>query len=151
MTRLNPFAVAPEQMKLLIDYAVASGEGFDARLKSLVKMRASQLNGCSRCLHMHVGEARKAGVSDEGIHMLAVWREASNYSDRERAALEWTEALTQLCHTFAPDAAYDGLAAHFAPAEIVQLTMLINAINSFNRVAVGFRLPMTDAAIAKAA
>jgi len=141
MTRLDPWTVAPDQVGRLVDYSIASGEGMDPGLKALVKIRASQINGCARCLHMHIGEGRKARVTDERLYMVSAWRETPIYSARERAALAWTEALTQLAVTHAPDEAYQGLAPHFSEPEIVQLTLLIATINTFNMLAVGFRLP----------
>jgi AhpD family alkylhydroperoxidase len=139
MTRLNPFAAAPDELQRLIDFALAAGEGLEPSLKHLVKVRASQINGCARCLHMHIQEAKKDGESDERLYLLDAWEEAPVYTDRERAALTWTEALTRICETRAPDAAYDAVMAQFTEAEVVKLTMVINAINAFNRLAVGFR------------
>lgn len=140
MTRLNPYTAAADEVQRLIDYSMAAGVGLEPTLKHLVKIRASQINGCARCIHMHVAEARKDGDTHERLHLLDAWREAGVFSAREQAALEWTEALTRLAETRAPDAAFDGLTPYFSPEEIVQLTMLINVINSWNRIAVGFRL-----------
>ena len=140
MTRLNVVTAAPDEMQRLIDFALAAGAGLEPSLKHLVKIRASQINGCARCLHMHVQEARKDGESDERLYLLDAWAEAPVYTDRERAALIWTEALTRVCETRAPDAAYDAVSAQFTDAEVVKLTMVINAINAFNRIGVGFRL-----------
>jgi len=139
--RLNPYAAAPELAKLLIDFGTAvTATGLEPSLMELVKIRASQINGCAVCLQMHTTEARKKGESEERLYLLDGWRETSLYSDRERAALAWTEALTRLSETRAPDEAYQAVRAHFTDEELVRLTLLINAINSFNQLNVGFRV-----------
>src|SRR5690606_33264964 len=101
--------------------------------------RASQINRCAYCIEMHTREAREAGEREERLHLLTAWRESSFYTDRERAALAWTEALTLVAQTHAPDEDYEILRAHFTAEEIVNLTLLIGAINIWNRVAIGFR------------
>ena len=137
--RLNPFAVAPKAIEPLMQVAIdLEAVGLETRLVELVKIRASQINGCANCLHMHTADTRAAGESEERIYLLDAWRESSMYSERERAALAWTEALTKLYETHAPDADYEGLKPHFSDAEIVHLTVLIGAINTWNRIAVGF-------------
>jgi AhpD family alkylhydroperoxidase len=113
--------------------------GFDRKLLHLVKLRASQINGCAYCVDMHVKEARHDGESEQRIHLISAWRESPLYSARERAALEWTEALTLLPQSRADDQFYDPLKEHFSDVEIVQLTVLIGMINVWNRLAVGFR------------
>ena len=102
-------------------------------------MRASQINGCAFCLHMHSKDAREAGETEERLYLLSAWRESPLYSDRERAALAWTEALTNLPQNGASDADYALLNAQFTPAEQMELTLLIVVINGWNRFAVGFR------------
>ena len=102
-------------------------------------MRASQINGCAFCLHMHSRDARAQGESEERLYLLDAWRESSLYTDRERAALAWTEALTLIADTHAPDADFEGLKPHFSETEIVDLTLLIGQINAWNRLAIGFR------------
>lgn len=151
MTRMNPFNSAADEMQRLIDYSLAAGEGVEPGLKHLVKIRASQMNGCARCVHMHVQEAKKDGEREERLHLLSVWEEAPVFSDRERAALTWTDSLTRLSETRAPDAAYDAVRAQFTEGEIVKLTMLINSINAWNRIAVAFRLEPVGVAHLKAA
>jgi AhpD family alkylhydroperoxidase len=151
MSRLNPYVAAPQETKLLIDYAAVCGADLEASLKHLVKIRASQINGCAICLHMHAQEARKDGESEARVYMLDAWEEAGIYSEREKAALAWTEALTRLSETKAPDAAYDAVMAQFTPTEVVQLTMVISLINSFNRLGVGFQVKPIGLAHAKAA
>jgi len=138
--RINPYIVAPDVIRPLIDLeASVAASGLEHSLIKLVKTRASQINGCGYCIHMHTREARGAGESEERLYMLSAWRESSLYTDRERAALAWTESLTLLAQTGAPDADYDGLKPHFSDEEIVKLTLLIGTINVWNRIAVGFR------------
>jgi AhpD family alkylhydroperoxidase len=153
-TRLNAYAVAPEGVKKMIELEDLLREsGLEYSLYELVKMRASQINGCAFCLHMHSKDARAAGETEERLYLLNAWRESSLYTPRERAALAWTEALTLVAQTGAPDADYDGLKPHFTEVEIVNLTLLIGLINSWNRMAVGLRSqhPKTWSAAAKAA
>ena len=126
-----------------LEEAVAAG-GVEPELLELVKMRASQLNGCAYCLDMHSKDARARGEDEQRLHVLAAWREAPFYSERDRAALAWCEALTLLPQTAAPDDVYEQLQAQFAEAEIVALTLAIVAINGWNRFAVGFRSPVGD-------
>ena len=139
--RLNAFAVAPEgiqKMVALEDHLRDSG--LEYSLYELVKMRASQINGCAFCLHMHAKDARAAGETEMRLYLLNAWEESSFYTERERVALGWTEALTKIAETHAPDSAYAAVAEHFAPEELIQLTLLITAINAWNRLAIGFRL-----------
>ncbi len=124
-----------------LEEAVTAG-GLEPELLELLKMRASQLNGCAYCLDMHSKDARARGEDEQRLHVLAAWREAPFYSERERAALAWCEALTLLPQTGAPDDVYERLRAEFAEEEIVALTLAIVAINGWNRFAVGFRSPV---------
>ena len=138
--RLNPYTISPQVLQPLHDFSQAVIKmGLEPSLISLVEIRASQLNGCAICLHMHTRDARKAGETEERIYLLDSWRETPLYSPRERAALAWTEALTRLSETHAPDADYELLKAEFAEEEQLKLTMMINVINSWNRLGVGFR------------
>jgi len=139
--RINPYA----NMTLVQPYidlakSIAANSGLEPSLLELVKIRASQINGCAICLSMHTTEARRAGESEERIYMLDAWKESALYNPRERAALAWTEALTRLTETGAPDADYQMMAEQFSPEEQVNLTMAIVAINGFNRLGVGFRV-----------
>lgn len=138
--RLDYFSVAPDLMKpmLALETAVRGGN-LDRHLVHLVKLRASQINGCAYCIHMHAGEARASGEKQARLDLLPAWRESSFYSPSERAALAWTEALTRIAEAGAPDDAYDELERHFDDMERVQLTLLIGTINVWNRLAVGFR------------
>jgi AhpD family alkylhydroperoxidase len=138
--RLNPFAAAPALMQSWLDFGKGVLQaGLEDNLMELVKIRASQINGCAFCLHMHTASARKQGEMEERIYLLDAWRESPLYSERERAALDWTEALTMLSETHAPDNTYQGLQAQFNEEEQVALTLLIVAINGWNRIQVGFR------------
>jgi AhpD family alkylhydroperoxidase len=149
-TKLNPFAAAPALMKAWTDTTLAIAGCLEPSLAHLVEIRASQLNGCANCLNMHTADARAHGETEQRIYLLSAWREAPCYTDRERAALEWTEALTQLSHGHFDPSAREVLEAHFSPEEQVQLTLMINAINGWNRIAVGFGL-WHEPAAAKAA
>jgi AhpD family alkylhydroperoxidase len=140
-SRLNPFTVAPDLTKQLIDFSTRIAQaGLEPGLVELVKIRASQINGCAMCLHFHLAEAHRHGVTDEQIIMLDGWRESPLFSQRERAALAWTEALTLLTQTRAPDDVYEIVRAQFTEKEQVTLTLMIANINSFNRLGVGFRV-----------
>ena len=138
--RPNAHDIAPEGMKALraIEaylHQTTLGEG----LIDLVKMRASQINGCAYCLDMHSKDARAAGETEQRLYLLSAWREAPFYSDRERAALEWTEAMTLLTEGHVPDAVYATAREHFSEAELVDLSLAVVAINGWNRLMVGFR------------
>ena len=118
------------------------GSSLEPLMLELVKIRASQLNGCAHCLEMHTKDARDLGESDDRMHLVAAWREAPCFTPRERAALEWCESLTLLPQGGAPDDTYAVVAAVFTPEEIVALTLAIVAINGWNRLAVGLRAPV---------
>jgi AhpD family alkylhydroperoxidase len=139
-TRLNPFAAAPAAMQAWLDYGKGVLQcGLEDGLMELVKIRASQINGCAACLSMHTTSARERGETEQRLYLLDAWRESPLYSARERAALEWTEALTRLPETHAPDQAYRALQAEFTAEEQVKLTLVIITINGWNRLQVGFR------------
>jgi AhpD family alkylhydroperoxidase len=138
--RLNPYQVAPNSMKALAALeAQVAGSGLDPGLAELVKIRASQINGCAFCLNMHTHDARSKGESEERIYLLNAWRESPLYSAHERAALAWTEAVTLVSETHVPDAVYDDVRAEFEPEELVRLTLLVTTINAWNRFAISFR------------
>ncbi|MBB3475034.1 carboxymuconolactone decarboxylase family protein [Sphingomonas sp. BK345] len=138
----TPHALAPEGIKAMmaLEQSLAHS-GIDHRLLELVKYRVSQINGCAFCLHMHATDLRRHGESELRLYLLTAWRESTLYSERERAALGWAEALTHLPESQAPDADYAALAAVFSESERVWLTLAIGAINSWNRLQVGFRVP----------
>ncbi len=140
--KLNPYAAAPQLMKNWTATATAIAASLEPSLIELVKIRASQINGCANCINMHTLEARQKGETEQRIYLLSAWREAPCYTDRERAALDWTEALTRLSEGHMQEAAYEALKAHFSEEEQVKLTLMINVINGWNRLAVGFGLWM---------
>jgi AhpD family alkylhydroperoxidase len=113
--------------------------GLEQSLIELVDMRASQINGCAFCLDMHSKDARRNGETEQRLYLLSGWRDSPLYTDRERAALAWTEALTLVAETHAPDDVYDQVRAQFGEAELVNLTTLIGLINLWNRMMIGFR------------
>jgi AhpD family alkylhydroperoxidase len=147
--KLNPFAVAPSLMKDFqrTSIALSVAANVDTTITELVKIRASQINGCANCINLHVAEAREHGETDQRLHLLAAWREAPCYSDRERAALAWTDALTRISEGREYESAYEDLKAHFTEEEQVKLTVTINIINGWNRIAVGFGLFADPAAV----
>lgn len=115
--------------------------GLDEKLVHLLKTRASQLNGCAFCIDMHTKDARAAGETEQRLYSLSAWRETPFFTDKERAALAWTEALTNIQQGHAPDDVYQELARHFLEGEIIALTLAITTINAWNRIAIGFRVP----------
>lgn len=142
--RLDYHKASPDAVKALIALEVALGKrGLDKNLVNLVNLRASQINGCAYCIDLHTADLRKAGETDRRLATLGVWHETPLFTERERAALAWTEALTQVAQTHAPDAAYEALRAQFSDTEQVDLTMAICAINSWNRLSIGFRKTVT--------
>jgi AhpD family alkylhydroperoxidase len=116
-----------------------ASSGLEEKLIHLVKMRASQINGCAYCLDMHSLDARAIGETEQRLYTLEAWRETPFFTDRERAALAWTEALTLISQTHAADDVYDELKKHFNEKEIVDLTLVVGAINLWNRLAISLR------------
>jgi AhpD family alkylhydroperoxidase len=138
--RLDFYKASPKMIQAMLDLEdKMKDSGLELSLCELVRTRASQINGCAYCIHMHTKDAIAEGESVERLFLLDAWRESPLYTDRERAALEWTEALTLVSQTHAPDSAYEALASQFTPEEQVNLTVLIGAINMWNRLAIGFR------------
>jgi AhpD family alkylhydroperoxidase len=138
--RLNPYQAAPGVMKAMtiLESQVASC-GLEPALVELVKVRASQINGCAFCLHLHTRDARARGEREERLYLLDAWRESPLYSQRERAALAWTEAVTLVSQTHVPDEVYDLARAEFSDEDLVRLTLLVTTINAWNRFAIAFR------------
>ncbi|MFY0679275.1 MAG: carboxymuconolactone decarboxylase family protein [Thalassovita sp.] len=138
--RLNYWGAAPELMQavLALNTAIESGS-IEKSLQHLVKMRASQINGCAYCCDMHAREARKEGETEQRLYVLSAWHDSFLYSDRERAAFAWTEAVTKLGADTPTDALYAATSAHFSDKEIADLTALITMINTWNRFAISFR------------
>lgn len=138
--RLDWYKTLSEGYKAMLGLQqVVNKSSIDHKLLELIKIRASQINGCAHCLEMHTKDALALGENDERIYLLSAWREVPFYSERERAALAWCEALTNLSQTGAPDEVYLEVEKLFTSTEIVELTLAIVAINSWNRLAVGFR------------
>ena len=115
--------------------------GFDHKLLNLVRMRASQINGCAYCLDMHSKDARAIGETEQRLYGLDAWRETPYYSARERAALEWTEALTLVSENRVPDDVYERVREQFSEDELVHLSLAVVSINGWNRLCIGFRVP----------
>jgi len=138
----DPGALSPESFGAMLELEKTfHSSALDMTLLELVKLRASQINGCTFCIHLHVGRLMARGESALRLHHLAGWRESPLFTPRERAALIWCESLTRLSDTGAPDADYEALSSQFTPAEQVSLTLAIGAINVWNRFNVGFRSP----------
>jgi AhpD family alkylhydroperoxidase len=138
--RLDPRKVAPDAMKAMSDLHAYVGRcGLDHTLLELVKLRASQINGCAWCMDMHTKELRAAGESEQRLYLIGAWRECPFYSERERAALAWTEALTLLRDGDVPDDVFALARSQFSEEELVKLTLAIVAINGANRINVAFR------------
>ena len=141
--RLNYGVVAPEAIKAMMGLEQAVKDmGLEPGLFHLIKLRASQINGCAYCIDMHNREARADGENQQRLDLLSAWRETSFFNEREKAALAWTEALTLIADTHAPDTDYDALAAVFDERERVAITLAVAAINGWNRFAIGFRTPV---------
>ena len=125
--------------RAMLNLSAEAEAKLDRPLFELVKIRASQINGCAYCLDMHTKDARRAGETEQRIYALSAWRETPFFSERERAALEWTEHVTRIADTHAPDDVFQRVSAQFDEAELVALTMGINVINSWNRLSISFR------------
>ncbi len=144
MQRIDYRQVAPAAITAM--YGVqryVDHSGLEKTLLALVELRASQINGCAFCMAMHAADARKLGEHEMRLHLLSAWREAQIYTARERAALAWTEAVTELRDGDVPDAVYETARAQFPEAELVALTYAIVAINGWNRLCISFRVPPT--------
>ncbi|WP_340109533.1 carboxymuconolactone decarboxylase family protein [Pikeienuella sp. HZG-20] len=141
-SRMDLAELAPDlyQAVVSLDRAVRKS-GIDARLLHLVKIRASQINGCAFCLDMHVKESLADGLDPQMLHLVAAWRDSSFFDERDRAALMWTESVTLVAQTGIPDADHDAVRAVFSDAEIAQLTFAISGINVWNRLMVSARRP----------
>ncbi|GMU73790.1 MAG: carboxymuconolactone decarboxylase family protein [Burkholderiales bacterium] len=143
--RLDYKAASPEAFRAMLHTEQqVHKSGLEEPLLELVKSRASQLNGCAWCLDMHTKDARARGETEQRLYLLPVWREARCYSERERAALAWTEAVTLLTGGDVPDDVYATARAHFDEKALVDLTLAIVAINGWNRMNVAFRTPVGD-------
>ena len=144
----------PEEFKARLDYTKFGNEplrsmyaierylhesGISRKLLHMMKFRASQINGCAYCIDMHWKDARAAGETDQRLYGLDAWRESPYYTEKERAALDWTEALTLISETHAPDEVYERVRAQFSEKELIDLTLIVGMINMWNRIAISFR------------
>ncbi len=144
--RLNYREASPSVFNAMIHIVqTLHKSGLEESLMNLVDIRASQINGCAWCLDMHTKDALALGETEQRLLLVPVWREAQCYTDRERAALAWTEALTEICNTRdVPDDVYEMARAQFSEKELVDLTLAVIAINGWNRLNVAFRTPVGD-------
>ncbi|MFA6267158.1 MAG: carboxymuconolactone decarboxylase family protein [Pseudolabrys sp.] len=151
-TRFNFGAVAPDAYKAVVALeAYCQNSGLPKRLIHLIKLRASIINGCSYCVDMHSKEARHDGLSEQWINLVSAWHESSVFTDEERAVLAFTDSLTLVAQTRAPDADYEELRQYFSEADTANIIVVIGAINVWNRIAVGTRKKHPVDAEAKAA
>jgi AhpD family alkylhydroperoxidase len=140
MRRLPYFQLAPDGLKALgATQPYFESTAIEPRLRALVELRVSQINGCAYCVDMHSREARQAGESQQRLDCLPVWRETTFYADRERAALTWAESVTQVSQTGVPDDVYDVVRREFSEKDLVDLTLIIATMNAWNRMAISFR------------
>lgn len=138
--RLDYSKVAPDGIKGLIQQETyVRSSGLEDRIIELVKLRASQINGCAFCIDMHTKDARSHGESEQRLYAVSAWHEAPFFTERERAALLWTEQVTLISHDHVPDAIYNEVRKQFSEKELVDLTLAVIAINSWNRLAISFR------------
>jgi AhpD family alkylhydroperoxidase len=139
--RIDWAQLAPEALKAVMTLdGYVQRSGLEPILLDLVRMRASQINGCAFCLYKHSRDARRIGETEERLYLLDAWRESPLYSQRERAALAWTEAVTRVSETHVPDAVFAEARQHFSDPELVDLTLAVATINVLNRIAISFRL-----------
>ena len=140
--RLNYSSASPGLLRAMMGLETYLHEcGLEPSLLELVKLRASQINGCAYCIDMHTQDARARGETEQRLYLLNAWREAPFYSDRERAALEWTEAVTLVTEGHVPDEIYERVRGHFTERELADLTLAVVAINGWNRLSISFRVP----------
>jgi AhpD family alkylhydroperoxidase len=143
--RIDLSKVSAEAMRAQLGLeAYVRGSSLEHSLYELVKVRASMINGCAYCVDMHTKDARAAGETEQRLYALSVWRETPFFSARERAALAWTDSLTDIAHAGVPDALYDQVRTQFSERELVDLTMAVVTINGWNRLAVSLRAPVGD-------
>ena len=143
--RLDFYKTSPDAIKAMLAFSAATEKlGLEKPLLELVKLRASQVNGCAFCVDMHAADARKGGETERRLYAVPVWRETPFFTPRERAALAWTECVTQIATRGAPDDVYAALSAEFTPREQMDLTLAISMINCWNRLAISFH-KMPDA------
>ncbi|CAM2191779.1 Carboxymuconolactone decarboxylase-like domain-containing protein [Paraburkholderia kururiensis] len=138
--RLDFYKASPNAVKAMLGLEERiARSSLEKPLAELVRLRASQINGCAFCVDMHTTDARKGGESERRLATVVAWRETPFFTERERAALEWTEALTLISHDHVPDAVWEAVKPHFTEEELTDLTLLVTAINGWNRFAIAFR------------
>jgi len=138
--RVDFSKAAPGAVKAMLDLEkYVRQSGIETPLLELVRLRASQINGCAYCLDMHTKDARAEGEIEQRLYALSAWRETPFFSDRERAALEWTEAVTEIGKDHVPDSVFEHVRKYFSESELVNLTLAVVAINGWNRLAIPFR------------
>lgn len=138
--RIDFYKASPDAIKAMMALEQRiTKSGLDKSLVDLVRLRASQINGCAYCMDMHTADARKAGENDRRLATISAWRETNFFTDRERAALEWTESLTLIADNHVPDSVWESVRPHFSDEELADLTLLVIAINGWNRFAISFR------------
>ena len=138
--RIDFSKAAPGAVKAMLDLEkYVRRSGIETPLLELVRLRASQINGCAYCLDMHTKDARAEGEIEQRLYALSAWRETPFFSDRERAALEWTEAVTEIGKDHVPDSVFEHVRKYFSESELVNLTLAVVAINGWNRLAIPFR------------
>ncbi|QCJ44525.1 carboxymuconolactone decarboxylase family protein [Bacillus sp. S3] len=135
--RMNYYELAPEALNIMMEMEkYTKSTGIDRKLRELMKIRASQINGCAYCLNMHTSDARKMGETEQRLYCVSAWRECDFYTDAEKAALELTESVTLVSTKRVPDDLYNRVRNHFSEKEYVDLVILINQINSWNRISI---------------
>jgi AhpD family alkylhydroperoxidase len=139
--RINFYKAAPEAVNAMrgLEHYINQSSGLEPSLRELVRIRASQINGCAYCIDMHTKDARAAGETEQRLYALNAWRETPFFSERERAALEWTEAVTLVSQDHVPDEVYERVRQHFDETELINLTLAVIAINGWNRLAISMR------------
>ena len=140
-SRADPYKSCAKTMQAVVALdTYVQGCGLDTSILDLIKTRTSQINGCAYCVDLHTREARERGETEQRLYLLNAWRESSVYTAREKAALAWTEAVTLVSETHVPDAVYNQAIEHFSEQELVKLTVAVGLINTWNRVAISFRV-----------
>jgi AhpD family alkylhydroperoxidase len=143
--RLKYWTIAPEAVKRMMGLnSYLEKSNIEARLRLLVQLRVSQMNGCAYCIDLHTREALRHGEKPQRLHCLTLWRETDLFTPRERAALAFAESITRVAETHVPDADYNDAAQHFNQKDLVDLTLVISTMNAWNRMAISFRRPVAE-------
>jgi AhpD family alkylhydroperoxidase len=143
--RVDYYNIAPEALKIMMEMEkYTKTTGIDRKLRELIKIRASQINGCAYCINMHTSDARKMGETEQRLYCISAWKECTFYTDAEKAALELTEYVTLIPNKGVPDVLYNRINKHFSEKEYVDLIILINQINSWNRISIAMGNKATE-------